>query len=244
MNKISIFIVSLTFGVGAAIGWIARSSFESGNPDDAKEITSTKKMRIADSKNRVKAVTTVVTNVVHHTVTNSTRIENGRPNGPAGFMADLERMKTENPERYTAMTNRMAQFRNRMMQRSENKLETLSSIDTAGWSKKQIEIHEKYQDLIARRAELMDIVRHDGNASQEERNAAFSELRNLGKELHEVSAKERNTLLDKTFQELGYDKSDAAEIRETVKTIFTTTEEWGGPHGHHGRRHGGNRPPR
>ena len=240
MNKITLLIASLTFVIGTTIGWISKSSFESNNSIETKKVASTKKQRITDSKNRIKAVTTVVTNVVHHTVTNTTNIADKRPIGPAGFMADLERMKTDDPKRYATMTNRMAQFRTRMMQRSETKLDTLSSIDTTGWSKKQIEIHEKYQYLIAKRAELMEIVRHDSSASQQERNAAFSELRNLGRELHEVSSKERNILLDKTFQELGYSKSDAADIRETIKTIYSTTEEWGGHRGP-GRRHGGNR---
>ena len=83
----------------------------------------------------------------------------------------------------------------------------------------------------------MEIIRHDSDATKEERDAAFGELRKLGRELHETSAKERNTLLDNTFQELGYSNSEAKEIRETIKTIYSTTEEWGGPRGR-GGRHG------
>ena len=81
----------------------------------------------------------------------------------------------------------------------------------------------------------METVRHDSGATQEERNAAFAELRDLGREIREISAQERNILLDKTFRELGYSGSDSAEIREAVKTIYSATEEWGG-HGRHGRR--------
>ena len=240
MNKAAILIAGATFVAGTTIGWIARSSVEKHSLVETKESGHRKKKRVADSPVRIKTTTTVVTNVVQGTVTNTVKVAESRPRGPGGpgdFIADLERMKTEDPGRYASMTNRMAQFRNRMARRTESKLDTLASIDTRGWNKSQIENHEKYQDLIAKRAELMEIVRHDSGATKEERDAAFGELHKLGRELHETSVKERNTLLDKTFQELGYSGSDAKEIRETIKTIYSATEEWGGPRGR-GGRHG------
>ena len=239
MNKAAILIAGATFVAGTTIGWIARSSVDKDGLAETKESGPRKKKRVADSMERVKTVTTVVTNTVHNTVTNTVEVDRERPRGPGGFMADLEKMKDEDPERYASMTNRMAQFRNRMMQRTASKLETRASIDTTGWSKSQIATHEKYQDLIARREELMDIIRHDSGASPQDRESAFSEMRKIGDELRDTSAKERNILLDKTFRELGYSGSDAVEIRETVKTIYSATEEWGGPgrRGPRGRHH-------
>jgi hypothetical protein len=237
MGKNTFLVAGAALLAGVAIGWTVKPAPTEINAAEVQESGLKKKKRIADSSTRVKSVTTVVTNVVQSTVTNTVKVAENRPRGPGDFMADLERMKTENPERYASMTNRMAQFRNRMTQRTENKLDTLASIDTRGWSRSQIENHEKYQDLIAKRAELMEIIRHDSGATKEERDAAFGELHKLGRELHETSAKERNTLLDKTFQELGYSNSEAKEIRETIKTIYSTTEEWGGSRGR-GGRHG------
>ena len=237
MGKSTFLIASAALLAGVAIGWTVKPVPAESNAAEVQDSGLKKKKRIADSSTRVKSVTTVVTNVVQSTVTNTVKVAENRPRGPGDFMADLERMKKDEPERYATMTNRMAQFRNRMTQRTENKLDTLASIDTRGWSKSQIATHEKYQDLIAKRAELMEIIRHDSGATKEERDAAFGELRKLGRELHETSAKERNTLLDKTFQELGYSSSDAREIRETIKTIYSTTEEWGGHRGR-GGRHG------
>jgi hypothetical protein len=240
MNKSICLTAGAALLAGIAVGWIIKPADTAKDNTVAEESVRKKRLRVAESGTRVKTVTTVVTNTIHSTVTNTVEVERERPRGPGGFMADLERMKEEDPERYASMTNRMAQFRKRMMQRTESKLETLASIDTAGWSKSQIATHEKYQELIARREELMDIIRLDSGASQQERDAAFSELRQIGHELRETSAKERNTLLDKTFGELGFSGSDAAEIRETVKTIFSTTEEWGG-HGRRGPRGPGRR---
>ena len=223
MGKNTFLIAGAALLAGIAIGWTVKPVPAESNAAEVQDSGLKKKKRIADSPARVKNVTTVVTNVVQSTVTNTIKVAESRPRGPGDFMADLERMKKDEPERYASMTNRMAQFRNRMTQRTENKLDTLASIDTRGWSKSQIATHEKYQDLIAKRAELMEIIRHDSGATKEERDAAFGELRKLGRDLHETSAKERNTLLDKTFQELGYSSSDAREIRETIKTIYSTT---------------------
>ena len=235
MNRNTFLIAGAALLAGVAIGWTAKPQPKENSTAEMHESALKRKKRVADSPVRIKTATTVVTNVVQSTVTNTVRVAENRPRGPGDFIADLERMKKEDPDRYASMTNRMAQFRNRMTRRTESKLDTLASIDTRGWSRSQIENHEKYQDLIAKRAELMDIIRHDSGATKEERDAAFGELHRLGRELHETSAKERNTLLDKTFQELGYSSSDAKEIRETIKTIYSTTEEWGGHRGGFGR---------
>lgn len=237
MGKNTFLVAGAALLAGVAIGWTVKPAPAESNAAEVQESGLKKKKRIADSSTRVKTVTTVVTNVVQSTASEANSVAPDRPRGPGDFMADLERMKKEEPERYASMTNRMAQFRNSMVRRTENKLDTLAAIDTRGWSKSQIATHEKYQDLIAKRAELMEIIRHDSDATKEERDAAFGELHKLGRELHETSAKERNTLLDKTFQELGYSNSEAKEIRETIKTIYSTTEEWGGPRGR-GGRHG------
>ena len=241
MGKNTFLIAGAALLAGVAIGWTVKPAPTESNAAKMQDSGLKKKKRIADSPARVKNVTTVVTNVVQSTVTNTIKVAESRPRGPGDFMADLERMKKDEPERYATMTNRMAQFRNRMTQRTENKLDTLASIDTRGWSKSQIATHEKYQDLIAKRAELMEIIRHDSGATKEERDAAFGELHKIGRELYETSTKERNTLLDKTFQELGYSSSDAKEIRETIKTIYSTTEEWGGHRGRGGRHGHGRR---
>lgn len=241
MNKSALIAACAAFAAGTTVGWLAKSSSDKVAPPRTHESEPRKKLRVADSKSYVKTVTTVVTNTVHGDTPATDAGNSERPRGPGGFMAELERAKIENPERYAAMTNRMAQFRNQMMRNAENKLETLAAVDTTGWNKKQIETHEKYQDLIARREELIEIVRHDSGVSEQERRAAFDELRDLGREIRKTSAEERNILLDKTFRELGYNGADAREIRETVKTIYSTTEEWGG-FGRHGRgganRHG------
>ena len=127
------------------------------------------------------------------------------------------------------------------MQRTENRLETLSSIDTTGWSKAQIATHERYQELIARREELMDMLRPDNGATEDQRRDAMEQLRELQHEIRRTGRDERNILLGKTLSSLGYSDTAAAEIKEAITTIYSTTQDWGGSP--HGRRRGDNPPP-
>lgn len=237
MNMKIPFVALAALAVGVAVGWGVKPA-PAETPSAEPKNGSARKARIAESKSRVKMVTTVVTNTVRDTVTNTVEIVRDPPRGPEGWRAEMERLKEENPAEYAARTNRMAQFRNRMLQRAENRLETLASIDTTGWSKRQIATHEKYQDLIAKREELMDILRPDSGATEEQRKEAVIQMRELGREMHKTGNAERNLLLDQTLKTLGYTGAAAAEIKQTIQTIYSTTQDWGG----HGGGHRG--PPR
>ena len=201
-----------------------------------RKTESTRKSRIAESKTRIKTITTVVTNTVRDIVTNTVEVAREPQRGPEGWRAELERLKDTNPAEYAARTNRMAQFRERMLKNAENKLETLAAIDTTGWSKRQLATHERYQDLIARREELAELMRHDSGATDEQRREAWAEMRKVGDEMRKIAMEERNTLMDHTLSTLGYKGSVAAEIKAAINTIYSTTQEWGGPPGGGGRR--------
>lgn len=236
-TNIAVAIVSLA--IGAVLGWVVKST-----PPQTQETNGPKhsrRARIAESKTRVKTVTTVVTNTVRDTVTNVVEVAREPPRGPEGWRAEMERLKEENPAEYAARTNRMAQFRARMLQNAENKLETLAAIDTTGWTPQQIETHQRYQELIAKREELMETMRFDSDATEEQRHAAMEQMRKLGHEIFKASQDERNLLLNKAIREMGFKGNAATEVRETIKTIYSTTQEWGGPHGGRGR---GGPPPR
>ena len=238
--KTNVVVAIVAFVVGAVLGWTVKSSApQTMDADTAKP--SARRARIAESKSRVKTVTTVVTNTVRDTVTNLVEVAREPPRGPEGWRAEMERLKEENPAEYAARTNRMAQFRARMLQNAENKLATLASIDTTGWTQQQLETHQRYQELIAKREELMETMRFDSDATEEQRHAAMEQMRKLGHEIFKASQDERNLLLNKAIREMGFKGNAATEVRETIKTIYSTTQEWGGPHGGRGR---GGPPPR
>ena len=236
--KTNIAVAIVALAIGAVLGWVVKPT-----PPQTQETNGPKhsrRARIAESKTRVKTVTTVVTNTVRDTVTNVVEVAREPPRGPEGWRAEMERLKEENPAEYAARTNRMAQFRARMLQNAENKLETLAAIDTTGWTPQQIETHQRYQELIAKREELMETMRFDSDATEEQRRAAMEQMRKLGHEIFKASQNERNLLLNKAIREMGFKGNAATEVRETIKTIYSTTQEWGGPRG----GHGGPPPPR
>ncbi len=225
-----------SLAVGAAIGWFAKPTPPAQESPSSRR-SAQRKARIAESKTRVKTVTSVVTNTVHDVVTNM--VVNEQRRGPDAWREELERLKETNPAEYAARTNRMAQFRARMLKNAESKLETLASVDTTGWSERQLEIHQRYQELIAKREELFETMRFDSGATEEQRRAAMEQMRQLGQEIHKASQDERNLLLNKTISALGFKGSAVTEVREAIKAIYTSTQEWGPPPG--GRRGGGPR---
>ena len=232
-TNLAVAIVALV--VGAVLGWAVKPTPPQTQETDGHK--HSRRARIAESKSRVKTVTTVVTNTVRDTVTNTVEVVREPLRGPERWRAEMERLKEENPAEYAARTNEWAQSRIRMLQHAENKLETLAAIDTTGWTQQQLETHQRYQELIAKREELLETMRFDNDATEEQRQAAREQMRKLGREIHKASQEERNLLLNKAIREMGFKGNAATEVRETIKAIYSTTQEWGGPPG--GRRRGG-----
>jgi hypothetical protein len=232
-------LLAAALAVGAGAGWLAKPA-ERAEKADAPSGYRAKPLA-AESKVRVKTVTSVVTNTVREVVTNTPAFGGYRGGGRGfeGFRDMVERMKTENPREYAAMTNRMARFRSHMLRQTESRLDTLAAVDTSGWSRQHQDLHERYQNLIVRREELMEMARPDAaELSEAQRRELWREIGDVSRELREVSRLERDLLLDKTFEGLGYSRKESAEIKEAVSAIFQATQEHGrhgGPRGFRGR---------
>lgn len=162
---------------------------------------------------------------------------------------ELEKMRTENPEQYTQVTNMIGRFERmheQRMARAANRMELLSTADTSRMTKKQLKTHNRLQELMARREELMEMMRPDNfiNSTEEQRTAGFAEMREIGRELHGLQREERDTLLTQTANDLGYTGKDAVEVVEAIKSIYEATsgDHGFGPHGGRGGRHGGRGP--
>lgn len=156
----------------------------------------------------------------------------------------LETMKRENPEQYTQMTNRFAQWRQSRVRQQQSKLDFFGSIDTSNMSASARENHEKLQDLIVKREELeSEIAAPD--LSWEDRGKLFQEMRAIDEELRAANEIERKALLEETAAALGLKGEDAEALASTVREIYQNTESgWGrgpggGPGGARGPRGGG-----
>jgi len=163
------------------------------------------------------------------------------PHDPAEFRARMEELRKNDPERYAQMTNGMARFRSSGLRRAANRLETLASVDTSCMTKAEFAAHQKYQNLIAREQELLEIGRPDNaETTDQDRADAWKELHELWREKRDLERVERDMLLSKTAEAYGISGSDANELVDTVKAVYEATQSgWGGPPGPpHSRRHG------
>ena len=166
--------------------------------------------------------------------------ESSRRDRPRDFHADMERLKKEEPERYTQITNSMAQFRRHRLERAQSKIDFLSSIDTSRMSPAMLKVHSDLQDMIEKREAVEEKMRGFMDMTEEERREAFQEIGEIDGKIRELSRAERDNLLVQTAEALGFQGDDAAEIIDTVKSIYEATDSgwgWGGPGG--GGRRGG-----
>ena len=163
-----------------------------------------------------------------------------RRDRPRDFRADMERLKKEEPERYAQITNNMAQFRRHRLERAQSKIDFLSSIDTSRMSPAMLKVHSDLQDMIEKREAVEEKMRGFMDMTEEERREAFQEIGEIDGRIRELNRAERDNLLVQTAEALGFQGDDAAEIIDTVKSIYEATDSgwgFGGPGGP-GRRGG------
>ena len=105
--------------------------------------------------------------------------------------AEMERLKTEDPARYAQITNGMAQFRQRRLERAQSKIDFLSSVDTSKMSPGACKTHEDLQDMIARREEIEGKMHSIMDMTEDERHALFGEMRETDERIRELNRLER-----------------------------------------------------
>ena len=243
--------VVISLLAGAAIGFCFAPS--AGAPKAAPEKTSPKKVK-AESRpdeaaekemrvlrSRIKELEDMLAKQgveVEEMKEESSRRE--RRDRPRDFRADMERLKKEEPERYAQITNSMAQFRRHRLERAQSKIDFLSSIDTSRMSPAMLKVHSHLQDMIEKREAVEEKMRGFMDMTEEERREAFQEIGEIDGRIRELNRAERDNLLVQTAEALGFQGDDAAEIIDTVKSIYEATDSgwgFGGPGGP-GRRGG------
>ena len=159
-------------------------------------------------------------------------LRNGPPHMPtaAEMRANMEELREKDPAKYVQMTNRFARWQEHRLQRTNDRLDILASVDTSRLSEKELQTHEALQDAIVRREELRQQLNpQNEDLTEEQRKKAFEELRALDQKMRQLETSERNTLLTKTARSFGLSKENAKEMTETVKAIYQAT---GGDHRH------------
>ena len=165
-------------------------------------------------------------------------LRDGPPRMPtaAEMRANMEELREKDPAKYAQMTNRFARMQEHRLQRTNNRLEILASVDTSRLNEKERQTHEALQDAIVKREELRQLLNpQNEDVTEEQRKATFEELRKLDEKMRQLETRERNTLLTKTARSFGVSAANAKEMTETIKAIYEAT----GGSGHHGPPGGG-----
>ncbi|MBP5319796.1 MAG: hypothetical protein J6334_02325, partial [Kiritimatiellae bacterium] len=143
-----------------------------------------------------------------------------RDNNRQGFREQMERMRTEDPERFAEMQKRREEGRRMMEQREQNRMDMLATVDTRLLTPQQRENHEK---LVATLTQLQEMrqQRENGEAvedNEESRRAMFEMFRSLG----DMYQQERDSLLSVTAQAAGYKGDQVNEFVDQIKNIYET----------------------
>ena len=148
----------------------------------------------------------------------------GRREPRRNMREEMERLKTEEPERYAQITNQMARFRRRRSNQAKSRLEFLASVDTSRMSKGAKETHEQLQGLLSAREDL-ETKMMDPNLSDDERGELFQQMVETEFRIRRLSRAERDNLLGQVAESLGYAGDEAAEISGTISGIMEATED-------------------
>ena len=173
-------------------------------------------------------------------------LRNGPPHMPtaAEMRANMEELREKDPAKYAQMTNRFARWKEHRLQRTNERLDILASVDTSRLTEKELQTHEALQDAIVRREELRALLNpQNEDVTEEQRKKTFEELRELDQKMRQLENAERNTLLTKTARSYGLSKENAKEMTEAVKAIYQATGSDGNRHGFGGRGGPGGPPP-
>ena len=247
MDKKNILTVLVTLVVGVAIGYLVAPAPKSGEVHSGKEPKSKAKAHVADVgeraslealRRRVRELERRLadTTAAAMALTNGTSSGEIRPAAggfgppsPGEWRARMEEMKINDPARYAQMTNRMAQWRSRSIANTQDKLDFFASLDTSAMTPRQRENHEKLQNLLVRREELMQSMDiNNADVSDADREKAFREMHELRGQIHSLENAERDMLLNQAARNLGCRGSEARELVNTIKTIYQATQSWGG----------------
>ena len=161
-------------------------------------------------------------------------VKNRPPEPPRGNWRErMEEMKKNDPERYTQMTNRFANWRRSRAEQARNKIDFLSSIDTSHMSAGARKTHNALQELIAKR-EGIEQQLQSPDLTDDERGKLMGELHSTHHELMRLNGEERRNLFNETAHNLGFEGEDAKEITATIQEVIRATDSgWGGHRGGH-----------
>lgn len=130
----------------------------------------------------------------------------------------MEELRETNPEEYERIQQRMSEMRAQMEERQQKVNDYLANLDMSRLSRSQ---RETLQDYQAVRAEMQEAMADPENMDRDE-------MRELGREMFEMSQSVREILYEQLAGQLG---TDVASLTENIDMIQSATGFGGGPGG-------------
>jgi hypothetical protein len=153
--------------------------------------------------------------------------------------ADMEKMKTENPEQYAEFQKRREEFRQSMEQRAQERSNFIAAVDTQRMTDDQRENHDRLVATVARLNEMRTQMEQEGFERTPEMR---QEMGQLFESLGELYGSERRFLFEETARSVGYEGGQVSDFADQMQMIIDNTTMSGfGRHGG-GSRDGGGRP--
>ena len=136
----------------------------------------------------------------------------------AGVRERMERMKTEEPERYAEMQRRQEEFRERMRASNEARDTYLASVDTSRMTAEQKSNHERLLAALKTLDTLGERMMPgaENPLTDEERQKFFSSMGEIGP----LMEQERRFLLEETGRAYGEEGADFADY---IQELFENT---------------------
>ena len=134
-------------------------------------------------------------------------------------------MKKTNPQNYWNMVSNQANWRAQQVQQDEERLQTLANLDTSRMSPEEREVHETYQAVIVRQAELRELLAWENleNLSDADREALQKEQGESWQLINQCQIREREILMRDAARRLGLRRHAADRLLEEMYDAFKTT---------------------
>jgi len=227
------FFIAAALIAGVAIGYFVRPSENAAAPDnkgyvakgkiaDTGDAASMKALRrrIAELEKMLaekgEKSEVAISNAVAEAVKDAPRRPFGNPR------EWMENLKKTDPERFTQMTNRFAQWRRRRADQARSRMDFLASVDTSHMSASAKKTHGELQELIARREELEEQM-HQENLTDDQRRELFEQMRETDQAMRRLNQQERANLLEETAKGLGFEGQDVKDISTTIQEVIEAT---------------------
>lgn len=221
---------------GVAIGYFAAGLVDGGETEVAapqKKETKVVKVGLEDKSDvaalraRIRELERANRDEKTEVAVNEAGGERPRREGPRNPGEWIENFRKSNPERYTQITNRMASWSAERKQRANSRLEFLASVDTSTMSAAERKNHNRLQDLLMEREDVqakLEAAFASGDFMNENNRELMTSMRELSQEIDELNTSERDLLIKKTAEALGFQGEDVGEISSTMKQIIDSTE--------------------